>query len=947
MSQSKPTYEELKQRCQTAEAVLAAIRSGQTDMIIGDQGVLVLRLAEAEKALRLNRERLSLTLEAARAGTWEWDLKTNENFWSEELWPVYGLEPHCCQPSYEAWLQTIHPADRAGAAQAVQTAAANGTELNVEWRVLDPDGTERWLLSRGRPIRDAGGDVVRYIGIVFDITERKRTEVALRESEVRFRQIYEHMAVGIAQVSLDYRIEAANEAYCRMLGYDEEELVGKYLTDITHPETMAENLRRQAQLVTGEIDHYRMEKQFVHKKGRVVHGILDANLVRDAQGKPRYCLGSVLDITERRQAEDALRESEARYRLLAENMADVVWILNAHSLRFTYVSPSVERLRGYSVAEVMAQPIEQVMTPDSLVQVSAGLPERIRAFLGGDPAAVTQTHEVEQFRKDGSTVWTEVVTTLLRNEAGEIEVLGVSRDISARKQAEKASQLKSELLRLTGEMARVGGWEFDADTLQGTWTDEVARIHDLDPGQATHVELGISFYLPESRQKIEQALKEALELARPYDLELEMVSATGQPKWVRTMGLPISEGNRVIKVRGIFQDITERKRAEDELNRLNTELEQRVAERTAELSDLYNNAPCGYHSLDSNGVYVRINDTELAWLGYTREEIMGRVRFPDLLTPASLQTFAENFPVFKECGWVQDLEFDLVRKDGSILPVLLSASVIYDQAGRYLTSRSTMMDHTERRRAEVALRESQAQLVAANKELEAFAYSVSHDLRAPLRGIDGWSLALLEDYGEELDEAARQYLDRVRSEAQRMGRLIDDLLQLSRITRAEMHRSPVDLSTLAHTVVTRLREMEPERRVEVVIQPGLTASGDAALLEIVLTNLLGNALKFSSHRAEARVEFGCLPHASPPSPSRRGEGGEVYFVRDNGAGFDMAYAAKLFGAFQRMHKASEFPGTGIGLAIVQRIIHRHSGRVWVEAEVGRGAIFYFTLEEGL
>ncbi|NJN95099.1 MAG: PAS domain S-box protein [Anaerolineales bacterium] len=442
MSQSKPTYEELKQRCQTAEAVLAAIRSGQADMIIGDQGVLVLRLAEAEKALRLNRERLSLTLEAARAGTWEWNLQTNENYWSEELWPVYGLEPHCCQPSYEAWLQTIHPADRAGAAQAVQTAAANGTELNAEWRVLDRDGTERWLMSRGRPVRDAAGDVVRYIGIVFDITERKRTEVALRESEVRFRQIYEHMDVGVAQVSLDYRIEAANEAYCRMLGYDEEELVGQYLTDITHSETVAENLRRQAQLVTGEIDHYRMEKQFVHKNGRVVHGILDANLVRDAQGKPRYCLGSVLDITERRQAEDALRESEARYRLLAENMADVIWILNANSLRFTYVSPSVERLRGYSVAEVMTQPMAQVVTPDSLTRINAGFPERLQAFLAGDPAAVTRTSEIEQTCQDGSTIWTEVVTTLLRNEAGEIEVLGVSRDISAANRPKRPANSK-------------------------------------------------------------------------------------------------------------------------------------------------------------------------------------------------------------------------------------------------------------------------------------------------------------------------------------------------------------------------------------------------------------------------------------------------------------------------------------------------------------------------
>jgi light-regulated signal transduction histidine kinase (bacteriophytochrome) len=235
----------------------------------------------------------------------------------------------------------------------------------------------------------------------------------------------------------------------------------------------------------------------------------------------------------------------------------------------------------------------------------------------------------------------------------------------------------------------------------------------------------------------------------------------------------------------------------------------------------------------------------------------------------------------------------------------------------------------------VELRRYREHLESANKELEAFSYSVSHDLRAPLRGIDGWSLALLEDYGSQLDGQAKTYLERVRSETQRMGQLIDDLLQLSRLTSAEMSIQRVDLSAIAGTIAAHLQEAQPERQVEFVIQPGLQATGDPQLLEIVVTNLLDNAFKFTGKTQQARIQFG----------QTEIEGQPAFFVRDNGAGFDMALAKKLFGTFQRLHKASDFPGTGVGLTTVQRIVHRHGGRIWAEAAVNQGATFYFTLEE--
>jgi light-regulated signal transduction histidine kinase (bacteriophytochrome) len=236
--------------------------------------------------------------------------------------------------------------------------------------------------------------------------------------------------------------------------------------------------------------------------------------------------------------------------------------------------------------------------------------------------------------------------------------------------------------------------------------------------------------------------------------------------------------------------------------------------------------------------------------------------------------------------------------------------------------------------AEELVAERIAELEAANEQLEAFNYSVAHDLRAPLRSITSFSQALQDDHAEQLDPGGLEYLTHIRRAAQHMGHLIDDLLNLSRVTRAQLRRERVDLSALARTVIARLRFMQPERDVEVLIEDGLIANADPRLVDIVLTNLLGNAWKFTSKRARARIELAAIPGESPTT----------YVVRDNGVGFDPAQAGRLFGVFQRLHPAHEFDGTGVGLATVQRLIQRHGGRVWAEGEVDRGASLYFTLE---
>jgi light-regulated signal transduction histidine kinase (bacteriophytochrome) len=293
----------------------------------------------------------------------------------------------------------------------------------------------------------------------------------------------------------------------------------------------------------------------------------------------------------------------------------------------------------------------------------------------------------------------------------------------------------------------------------------------------------------------------------------------------------------------------------------------------------------------------------------------------------------------------------LIARDGTERPIADSAAPIRDESGNIGGVVLAFRDVADHRRWEEALRQSEvemrrlnaelerrvaqrtAQLEAANEELEAFSYSVAHDLRAPLRAIEGFSRILLDKYLDRLDVLGKDYLERVGAAAKRLEQLIGDLLNLSRLTRSEMRQVTVDLSALAEAVATELQQREPQRRVEFVIAPEVVACGDARLLRFALDNLLGNAWKYTGTREEARIEFGAAPI----------NGQTAYFVRDNGAGFDMAYVEKLFRPFQRLHTEREFPGTGIGLASVKRVVGRHGGRVWAEGAVERGATFYFTL----
>lgn len=340
-------------------------------------------------------------------------------------------------------------------------------------------------------------------------------------------------------------------------------------------------------------------------------------------------------------------------------------------------------------------------------------------------------------------------------------------------------------------------------------------------------------------------------------------------------------------------------------------------------------------AVDGTGAIQGWNRQAERLFGWTRDEVVGQALdqtiIPERFREQHRQGMARYLATGQNRVIGKVLQLSAIRRDGTEFPVELTIAPVTTQQGTVFTA--FLRDITERVRAETLRQRHAASLETANAELDAFAHSVSHDLRAPLRSIDGFSQILQEDHSGQLDVAGNDALRRIRSAAERMGHLIDDLLKLSKVSRGELHLTTVNLSVLAELILRDLRDHAPGRVVETRIGPELSVEGDPRLLRIALENLLGNAWKYTSKHPAACIEFGATSE----------NGGRVFFVKDDGAGFDMAYAGQLFGAFQRFHKTTEFEGTGVGLATVQRIIHRHGGRIWAEAEVERGATFFFTL----
>jgi PAS domain S-box-containing protein len=914
--------------------------------ILGDDGELLHRVATAQdiserrlldEKLRESEKKYRTLAEHLPAITYisQPDQYVGITYISPQIESL-GFDRQAWLSDPQLWLRQIHPDDLAHVRKELQRYQDGAETFRAEYRLILPDGDVRWFRDESARVKDDEGRTILKQGFMLDITDRKQAEQRLKHSEERYRIVSE-LTSDYAykdRVEEDGRIipEWVTESFTRISGYTLEEASAPgFWGQLVHAEDI-QILQDHIQMVLSGQPHM-VELRVITKSGSVRWLRDHANPIWDeGQNRVVTLYGAVKDITESKQAEESLR----RFQLISENSRDIILFMDYRDGRLLDANAAAVQAYGYSRDELLSLTIRDLRASDTLSRTDDQMAQAASAGI---------LFETMHQRKDGTTFPVEV-SSQGATVGGVRTLISIVRDITERKQNEDALRLKDELLRLTSEMAKVGGWEFDPATGKGTWTDEVARIHDLDPTLETNVEIGLNFYQGEARAKIERGVQEAIELAKPYDLELEMVTARGNRKWVRTIAFPTTQNGKVVKVQGIFQDITERKQIEKALQEAHTDLENKVQERTAALSEanallqaLMDNIPDHIYFKDTQCRFIRNSRSQAMLLGLRDpSEAVGKTDFD--FFPHASTSYADEQEVMRLGKPHVDFEEWVVWPDGREMWVSTTKMPLRDSGGQTIGIFGISRDITERKRNEQAIRQLNAdlekqaeQLQAANKELEAFSYSVSHDLRAPLRAIDGYTRILLEDYEPLLDSEGKRICAVISREARRMGQLIDDLLSFSRLGRKEMYSSTIDMRGLAVSVLHELLKDENQARVDIHVGKLPLAKGDSSLIRQVWVNLLSNALKFTSKKERAEIEVG--------SQTTKDE--YIYFVRDNGAGFDMEYANKLFGVFQRLHSESEFSGTGVGLAIVQRIIRRHAGRVWAEGAVEKGATFYFAL----
>ena len=716
-------------------------------------------------------------------------------------------------------------------------------------------------------IRGKHGGVLAAYATVKDVSKLKRSEATLANSEELFRLTFDQAPIGAALVGLDFCFQRVNARFAQMTGYSTDELLQRGFPDITHPDDVAADVVQVKRLMSGEIDEYAREKRYVRKDGSISWGDV---VVRPVIGgaQPLAFVAMVADLSERRLAELALRESEDKFKYVFDHSA-VGKSLTLPTGQVN-VNDAFGQMLGYTRDELADRSWQELTHPDDIAETDSQM-DKLKTH-----AADSVRFLKRYLHKDGSVVWVDISSSLRRDGSGEpLYFMSTMLDVTERKRTERLLSVPSEILEMIAASTTV------TETVEGI-VAVLKRATGFDA-------VGLRLQEGEDYPFIG---------AQGYSnefLEAENTLAMRDPDG----GLCRDAGGAVSLECTCGLVITGRT---DPADPLFTPGGSAWTNDSLPILDVPPEKDPRLHPRN-RCIHVGFQSIALTPLR-AGEEILGLLhladRRTDRFTPESIAFFE---------GLGASIGVALLNKRAEAEIRRLNAEL----AERVVTRT--------------------AQRDAFDRELEAFAYSAAHDLRAPLRAIDGFSEILVEDAAERLTPEEMQHLERVRAAAQRMARMIDDLMGFSKATRRPLARRIVDVTAMAQEVAADLRAAEPERRVEVVVAPGMTAAADPTLLRLVLAQLLENAWKFTSKHDRARIEIGIAD----------ADGERAFFVRDDGAGFEMRYAEHLFGAFQRMHSADEFEGDGIGLATVRRLVARHGGRAWAEAEVDEGATIYFTL----
>lgn len=748
--------------------------------------------------------------------------------------------------------------------------------------------------------------------------ERQAALERLYEGEARYRSIAANSTIGVLVGCLDGRILEANDAFLQMVGYSRAELDGGklWIHQITPSEFSDIDRQKMQELrERGATGDY--EKQFLYRDGRRVD-VWIGGVIR-MEGSPDTYVAFVLDITEKKKALQALEESEARFRQMAESNLIGIAFWNIYGKIYD-ANEAFLSLLGYSRQDMTEGKInwkDIIPAREQLLHA-----ERVQQAIAGEAVS---PYEMQFIHAGGYKIDVLVGYAMLEGEPdkGYAFVL----DISERKRAEAAVEESARRFRFMAESMPQKVWTARPDGSIDYLNEHWVEYTGLSLKQLENAGW-MSLIHPDDMIPTLALWGDAKTQGTNFQIEHRLGRKDGAYRWHLTRALPMRDpGGKIVMWVGTNTDIDDLKRAE-----------QALKEREERFRVMADTAPIIIWVGDEQGGLLYGNKRWLEFTGLTPEETIG-LGWLDKVHPDDQEEVQVAYLEALRQRKQYEGEWRLFRtSDQAYRWVICTGVPLLTTDGDFTGYVGTIVDVTERKRINEELEnrvlERTAQLQAVNKELESFSYSVSHDLRAPLRTIDGFSQAIMEDYSDKLDDDGKRYLQRVREGSQQMAQLIDDMLTLSRLTRGEIRKETVDLSLIARNIAADLQAHEPGRNVDFIIRDGLEVQADKHLMQAVLQNLLGNAWKFTSHHPSALIEFGMKE--TPEGP--------VYFVKDDGAGFDMAYVDKLFGAFQRLHDAHEFPGTGIGLATVQRVINRHGGKIWAEGTVEKGAAFYFTLQ---